>query len=61
MRKHFVVVAVRCNAKLLVLLVFLRPADFVGGRAADGYNLRSRCAVQQGVDVAFTLQYMSDE
>lgn len=55
MVEHVIVVLVDCDAKLLVLLVFLCPFDLVWQLTACGDDIGARSAVEKGVDVTLAL------
>lgn len=56
MLKHFVVAAIDPYAEFFVLGVFLRPLQLMGQCATDCDNPSSWDTIEQGMDMAFTLQ-----
>ena len=55
MLKHLVVVVVGNNTEILVFGVAVRPLDLMWLSAAHGNDLGACDAVDQGVDMAFSL------
>lgn len=59
MSQHLVVVAIHIDTEFLVFFIVSGPLDLVAVGGTHSYNTSPRDAVQQGMDMAFTLRRVS--